>query len=236
MDLTVRDAAHLLQVSDKDVYHWIRDGSLPAHRLHDQYRLNRVELLEWATANKLNVSPELFHDSEQPGGGCTLVEAIRKGGVLHGIAGMDKAGVLRAVVEQLRLPQSVDRDYFLQLLMAREALSSTGIGNGIALPHARNPVVLHLTQPSVTISFLKQPVDFGALDGSPVYVLFTLLSPTTHMHLHILSRLSYCLRDANVLNLLEKRADQEAILSRVSAVEAALLPRQASGPPGVTTT
>jgi PTS system nitrogen regulatory IIA component len=128
------------------------------------------------------------------------------------------------VTERLPLPAGMDRDYFFQLFMAREALSSTGVGNGIALPHARNPVVLHLTRPAVTVSFLQQPVDFGAVDGKPVFTLFTLLSPTTRVHLLILSRLSFLLRDAEFLGLLEKRVDQETLLVRVAELEAPLLP------------
>jgi PTS system nitrogen regulatory IIA component len=224
MDLTVREAARLLDVSDKDVYHWIREGSFPATRLHDQYRINRVELLEWATARRVKVSPDLFQESADPNGELTLAQAIRSGGVHHGVPGTDKPSVLRAVTDRLHLPEGMDRDYFFQLFMAREALSSTGVGNGIALPHARNPVVLHLSQPSVTVSFLEQTVDFGAVDGKPVHVLFTLLSPTTRLHLLILSRLSFLLRDADFVKLLEKQVDQETLVQRVAHLEASLLP------------
>jgi PTS system nitrogen regulatory IIA component len=230
MDLTVRDAARLLNVSDKTVYHWIEDGSLPAHRLLDQYRLNRVELLEWATAQKIKVSPELFRDPEASRDACTLVQAVENGGVHYGIAGVDKSAVLRAVVERLSLPNDMDADYFYQLFMAREALSSTGIGNGIAVPHARNPVVLHLTQPAIAISFLERPVDFGALDGQPVYVLFTLLSPNTRVHLQILSRLAFVLRDAAFQALLERRAGRDELLGRLAAIEATLVTPNSSSP------
>ncbi len=224
MDLTVRDAARLLHVSDKTVYRWIREGTLPAHRLHEQYRLNRVDLLEWATAQNLQISPELFQNAATANGVSTLVQAVRVGGVFHGIIGRDKPAVLREVVSHLPLPEDMDPDYFYQLFLAREALSSTGIGNGIALPHARNPVVLHLARPSVTISFLEQPIDFGALDGKPVYVLFTLLSPTTRAHLHTLSRLSFAMRDPAFLELLEKRAHQDELLKQLAAIEATLTP------------
>jgi PTS system nitrogen regulatory IIA component len=229
MDLTVRDAARLLHVSDKTVYRWIREGSLPAHRLHDQYRLNRVQLLEWATSQNLKVSPELFRDEEATGDACSLLQAFGNGGIHHTVPGTDKATVLRSVVERLRLPEGVDRDYFYQLFLAREALSSTGIGNGIAVPHARNPVVLHLTRPSITISFLEQPVDFGALDGQPVYVLFTLLSPTPRVHLQILSRLAYVLRDPVFLDLLSRRAAADDLLAAIATIEARLVP-PAPGP------
>ena len=61
------------------------------------------------------------------------------------------------------------------MLEAREAMGSTGIGDGIAIPHARYPVVLHLDKPLVSLCFLEQPIDFGALDARPVQALRCLL-------------------------------------------------------------
>ena len=84
----------------------------------------------------------------------------------------------------------------MRLFLAREASASTAIGDGIALPHVRNPIVLHVEQPMVTLCFLDHPVDFGALDGKPVHVLFSLICPTMRSHLQMLSRLSYALHDA----------------------------------------
>ncbi len=82
MQLTVRDAARLLTVSEKTVYRWIKQGKLPAYQINDQFRFSRSELLEWATAKRINVSPEIF--AEMDGGGQampTLVEALQRGGI-----------------------------------------------------------------------------------------------------------------------------------------------------------
>jgi len=59
MDLTAKDAAKLLNVPEDTIYAWIRNGTLPSYRVRDKYRLNRVELLEWATARNIQVSPEI---------------------------------------------------------------------------------------------------------------------------------------------------------------------------------
>ncbi len=59
MKLTVRDAAGLLNVSEKSIYRWIKQGVIPAYQINDQYRFNRAELLEWATSRKISVSPEI---------------------------------------------------------------------------------------------------------------------------------------------------------------------------------
>jgi len=223
MKLTVRDAARLLNVSEKSIYRWIKEGVIPAYQINDQYRLNRAELLEWATSRKISVSPEIF---DEPEGGDTppptLGEALRAGGVYYRIGGADKASVLRAVVDTMKLPEEVDQEFLFQVLLAREALGSTGIGEGIAIPHVRNPIVLHLSRPMVTLCFLERPVDFGALDKLPVSTLFTLISPTVRAHLHLLSRLGFALRDEGFRGAITRQAPREEILAALDNAERAL--------------
>jgi PTS system nitrogen regulatory IIA component len=221
--LTVREAAALLNASEKSVYRWIKQGRLPAYRVNDQYRINRAELLEWATAQKIHVSPEIFAEPESEGGPPpSLEDALRAGGIHYRVGGHDKASVLRAVVDTMHLPEDVDREFLYQVLLAREALGSTGIGDGIAIPHVRNPIVLHLSRPIVTLCFLERPVDFGALDGQPVATLFTLISPTVRGHLHLLSRLAFALRDAKFNAAVRSHASREEVFESLRAAEAAL--------------
>ena len=116
----------------------------------------------------------------------------------------------------------MDREFLLRVLLARENLQSTGIGDGIAIPHVRNPIVLHVARPMIALCFLEKPVDFGALDGKPVSVLFSLISPTVRAHLRMLSRLSFALSDAGFKNAIIGQASREEILSHARRVEAAL--------------
>lgn len=223
MKLTVRDAAHLLSVTEKTIYRWIKQGVIPAYQINDQYRFNRAELLEWATSRKIHVSPEIFAEPE--GGEApppSLSEALRGGGVHYRVGGADRASVLHAAVDMMKLPEEVDREFLYQVLLAREALGSTGIGEGIAIPHVRNPIVLHLSRPMVTLCFLERPVDFGALDGQPVTTLFTLISPTVRAHLYLLSRLGFALRDAEFKGAVLRQAAREEILEQLRRVEATM--------------
>lgn len=234
MKLTVHDAAHLLSVSEKTIYRWIKQGVLPAYQISDQYRFNRAELLEWATSRKINVSPEIF---SEPEGGETpppsVLEALKSGGIHYRIAGATKGCVLRSVVDAMRLPEEVNREFLYQVLLAREALGSTGVGDGIAIPHVRNPIVLHLSRPIVTLCFLETPIDFGALDGKPVTTLFTLISPTVRAHLHLLSRLGFALHDAAFKDTILRQAGRDEILASLEQIEKALaLSRQQVGATG----
>jgi nitrogen PTS system EIIA component len=220
MRLLVKDAARLLSVSEKTIYRWIKQGSIPAYRLNEQYRFNRAELLEWATARRIPMSPEIFREEDSETESLPhLTEALQAGGIHYRIGGNDKAAVLHNIVEAMRLPPEVDREFLFEVLLAREALGSTAIGEGIAIPHVRNPVILHLQRPMVTACFLERPVDFGALDGQPVHALFTLTSPTVRAHLHLLSRLAYALRDPRFKDGVVRQAAREELMAAAEACE-----------------
>jgi PTS system nitrogen regulatory IIA component len=220
MRLLVKDTARLLNVSEKTIYRWIKQGSIPAYRLNEQYRFNRAELLEWATSRRISISPEIFKEEESEASSLPdFTEALRSGGIHYRVGGDDKAAVLHQVVEMLRLPPEVDREFLYEVLLAREALGSTAIGDGIAIPHVRNPVILHLECPVITLSFLERPVDFGALDGRPVHTLFTLISPTVRAHLHLLSRLAFVLRDRQFKDAVMRQGAREEILHAAEQAE-----------------
>lgn len=144
---------------------------------------------------------------------------LREGGIFHDIAGGDKTRVLSQFVERLPLPPEQDRRFLLDVLEAREALGSTGIGDGIAIPHVRNPIVLHIGRPFVTLGLLEHPIDFAAVDGKPVHALFMVVSPTVPTHLRILAELGFVLRDEALRASLRRRAAAGEILGRVELVE-----------------
>ena len=221
VQLGVKDVARILNVSEKSIYRWIQRGEMPAYKVNDQYRFNRAELLEWATTKRINVTSELF---KEPDGTVdmmpTLAEAIEAGGIFYRLEGKDKESALRSVVDAVRLPQDMDRAFLLSVLLARESLASTGIGNGIAIPHVRNPIVLSVRQPLVSLCFLEQPVEFGALDGQPVHTLFTLISPTVRIHLYLLSRLAFALRHPDFAAVVSRQAPREEILEIARRVAA----------------
>ena len=230
MELRVRDVARLFNVSEQTVYRWVRKGSLPAHRVHDQYMFNRVELQEWAALHEHRVSPELLAPNGSAEPLPSLHAAMERGGINYGIPGQRREEVLEAVTKLPGIPASVDRKLLYQLLVAREALASTGVGNGIAIPHPRDPVVVHTEEPLVLLAFLERPVDFHAPDGQPVQVLFVLLSPSVRQHLQVFARLAFALHDETLKKLLRRAAPREAILDRVRVVEKGDAPANADQP------
>lgn len=219
MELTARDAARLLNVSEAQVYEWLRSGALPSYRVRDKYRLNRVELLEWATARNMKVAPGFFRENGAGPPALLLTHALQRGGIIHELPCTDKASALRAVCDRLPLPAKVDREELHNVLMAREALCSTGIGEGIAIPHPRGPIVLGLPDPQVTLAFLRQPIDYGALDKKPVRMLFVIVSTTVRVHLELLSHLMYAIQDTAFRRLLDAAAPPGELLARIEDLE-----------------
>lgn len=214
------EAAQALNVDEKTVIRWIKKDSLPANLVQDDYWINPVDLLEWATARGIKVNPALYrmHGAEDiplP----TLGQALQAGGIHCGITGIDKETVLRNVVATLGLPPEIDPDFILQVLLAREAMGTTAVGDGIAIPHVRNPILVQLPSPKISLCFLANPVDFGALDGLPVHILFTIISPTVKMHLHLLSKLAFCLRGHRLRQILGQQCNADAILATVNKIE-----------------
>jgi PTS system nitrogen regulatory IIA component len=213
MQLTVQDVCRLMNVAERTVRRWVDEERLPAHCVGGLYHFNRSELFEWATLHRLPVPPELLdalpaaHGAER-----TLGDALSAGGILYDVPGDDVATALRSVVEQMRLPESLDREMLLQMFLSREGLGSTAVGDGIAIPHPRYPVVLSVSGPQVTLCFLNHPIDFKARDGRPVDTLFVMVSPTARWHTMLITQVARALSDSGFRQLVGSKAGADQIL------------------------
>lgn len=229
MKVNVRQAARLLSVSESDIYRWIDSGELPCLVVKHQPLFGRAELLEWATARRIPVSLELFENGDEGSPRLRLGDALQRGGVHHDVPGIDRASILRAIVQRLPLPDDEDRDLLVQILLARESTGSSAIGEGIAIPHVRSPLIFPGTSGLASLSYLTSSVPFDAVDGKPVHTAFTLLSPTIRGHLQLLSRLSAALLDPGFRAAVLRRAGGEEIVAEARRVEAALAEKHVHG-------
>ncbi len=223
MKLGIQEAARLLSVSEKTIYRWIRGGILPVYRVNGQYRFNRSELLAWAISRRMNVPEEVFHDSMRVTGAIpTLAEAVSRGGIYYRVQGRDKEEALSFVIEATRLGAQVESGYLLNLMLAREALAPTAVGDGVAVPQLVYPNSLELDSPMVTLAFLEEPIDFDSFDGKPVQVLFCLFSASLRGYHILLNRIYYALRDAALRESLEARGGREELVGHLARIESGL--------------
>lgn len=227
MKITVREAARLLAVSESEIYRWVDDGEIPCHIVNHQPLFSRAELLEWATAHRKALSSELFDDGDAS---ISLVSALERGGVHDRVAGADRDSVLRAVVATLPIADPGERDLVLSIMLARESEASTGIGDGVAIPHVRAPLVFAGAPPAIAVCYLERRVPFGAIDGQPVHVVFVMMTPTIRVHLQLLSRLSLALHDAAFKEALANHAPIREILDHARRIEATLSSRATRSP------
>ena len=220
MLLTVREVAALLGSSERQVYRWVDEAEIPFQRIRDQVRFNRTDLLEWATARRLPISLQAFDADLDPEDRTpSLAEAIRVGGVHDDVPATDRDSALRAVIERTPIPPSLDLEFLGEVLIARENTVSTAIGDGIAIPHVRQPVVAPGAPPTVSVSHLRDPVAFGAPDDKPVRIVFFIVSPTIRAHLQMLAHLARALLDGEFRAALDRHAPTEELALAAARLE-----------------
>jgi PTS system nitrogen regulatory IIA component len=136
-----------------------------------------------------------------------IEKLLREDMVILDLKAKDKEGVLREMVSLLNLPKDKE-ELLLSSLMQREKLGSTGIGKGIAIPHCRSVVVDNIT---LIVGVSKEGVDFDALDGKPVHLIFMLVATPMDPSMQYLTALGSIARIARGL------ANEESIRTDFSS-------------------
>jgi PTS system fructose-specific IIA component/PTS system nitrogen regulatory IIA component len=135
-----------------------------------------------------------------------LTEFVIKEAILPGLKATSKEDVIREMVASLKAAGAVkasDEEAVVAAIMKREELGSTGIGNGVAVPHTKHGSVDKL---SATVAISRSGVDFSSLDGEDVFILFLLVSPPDRPgdHLRGLENISRHLRGQDFCNFLRQ--------------------------------
>ena len=218
MKLKIKNAAEILGVSEKTVKQWIKEDLVPVYKIHHGYRFVESELREWMLKNKMLITDKaLVSAGQKPS--IRLSSLILKGGVHYQIGGNDIASVIRNAISCLPELKDVSREELVRTLMEREELMTTAVGQGIAIPHPRQIALANPESQLVAVCFLKNPVDFRALDGKSVTALFIVLSANQKRHLEILSQISYCCQREDFKALLKKQAEQTSLISYIEKKE-----------------
>lgn len=135
-----------------------------------------------------------------------LTDFVVKEAILPGLDVSTKEDAIRQMVEGLAKSGSIsddDADGIVAAILKREELGSTGIGNGVAVPHTKHPSVDKLI---ATVAIAPDGVDFASLDNEDVFILFLLVSPPDRPgdHLRGLENISRHLRNQNFCNFLKQ--------------------------------
>ena len=125
----------------------------------------------------------------------TLLDILSADSTLIDLKGETKENIIAELIDTLAVGDAIsDRDKVLQAVLEREKIMSTGIGDGIAIPHGKSDAVERLV---AALGTQRRGVDFEALDGEPAYVFFLLVSPAnvSGPHIKALARISRLLKN-----------------------------------------
>lgn len=134
-----------------------------------------------------------------------------------------RPGSVHEILEQLIRPleeagEVADPDALLESLEQREALQSTGVGSGVAVPHS---VSDELPDPRLVLGLCAAGAEYGALDDRPVHLFFLLLSPSdrTGTHIKLLARIARLVRRTELLDELRQAGDADEAIRAIHAYE-----------------
>lgn len=119
-----------------------------------------------------------------------IVDLIRREMLLPSLRSTDKPGIIKELAAHLAANHpDIDREELTRVLIEREGLASTAIGEGVAIPHGKLPSVHDIV---ACLGRVRRGVDFDSMDGQPTYLFFVLVAPetSTGAHLKALARIS----------------------------------------------
>lgn len=222
MILTLKELADLLRVNERTILRMQQAGQIKGVKVGGQWRFNSSQVDGLFFPESEIDHPEAVQLSEltRTHLATPLSRLLRSEGMIMDLKASDADGVIdelcQAVWSQNLL---LDLDDLKSRVHSREKLLSTGVGNGIAIPHPRDPVPT-LNAPAVVI-FGKSDagIDFSAIDGEPVNLFFLMVSKDIQMHLHVMGRLAHMLQHETIVEGLRKAETPEEVMRLALEVE-----------------
>ena len=197
------------------MYRWIRQGVIPTIGSQGRYRFDRKELEAWARYKRISGEAAATGHGTSEVQPTSIAEALTRGGVHPDLKDKNPKEIFDKMVQQLPFIEEIEPDLQETLareLLEREALVSTGVGDGVALPHPRHPREWGLGSSAVAIYYLNKPIKFNAIDGKPVHVLILLLCDSVKAHLQMLSQIAHLLKDEGLTQFLQSKPSSNALM------------------------
>ena len=214
--LTVKEVSELLQLNERTVLKMLQSGELPGIRLGAQWRMHPVVLEDWFLRKSQGdlVSVErrfpIFDEAH------TLLD----------LEAADADGVLAQLIERLVVSgHLLYPDLFLKAVRERESMLSTGVGNGVAIPHARHGVTELFPEPVIVFGRTKAPIPYAAVDGRPVDLFFLLATPSKE-HLPAIALVSQVARQPQILDQLRQAAAPSEVVGILRSAATPFWPSQ----------
>ena len=147
-----------------------------------------------------------------------ILYVLHKEAIISDLKAIDKQGVLEELVMPIAGIAGVNQDYLVRVLMERERLGSTGIGEGVGIPHGKLKDLASLV---LGFGLSRKGVEFESMDGQPTHIFFLLVTPenSTGLHLKLLARISRILKNEFFRQKLMDAANSDEIYSIIQEEE-----------------
>ncbi len=220
--LSIEEVAARLNVSVEKLNHWVKQDKFPCQIKKGKMAFSDTAIKTWlednlkAAHNKLTAEHQSLQ-TPPPRRGRSMFDFILRGGVFYNIDGATPQDVITNALNAMPLPNYCNKAGVIEQILERESIVSTALGNGVAVPHARNPLMEHEDDERIAICFLRHPIDFRALDREPVTALFIMMSHARRSHLQMLQRISFFCSQDDFIAMLKRRAQKEEIFEYLDA-------------------
>ena len=147
-----------------------------------------------------------------------ILDVLHKEAILVDLKAVDKKGVIEELVKPIASISGVNHDYLVRVLMERERLGSTGIGEGIGIPHGK---LKDLDSLLLGFGLSRKGVNFESMDNRPTHIFFLLVTPenSTGLHLKLLARISRIVKNEPFKQKLLNAVDRDEIYTIIKEEE-----------------
>lgn len=223
--MTLSEVAHYLKLAEKTVLRMVHKGEIPCLKIASQWRFVKTVIDQWLLSGMNNVNGkerDVFFRSE-----ATLIPLSRltsKDKIIIDCEPGSKEYILRQLIVPLIEDNTItNRDRFLEKLLQRERMVSTGVENGIALPHLRHPDQDIVLETSLVIGICKKGTNFESIDGRKTRLFFLICTNDEVLHLKILATIGRMIKTTNIQERFLKSEKSEEILHLLIEYEQQLL-------------
>ncbi|NMA42482.1 MAG: PTS transporter subunit EIIA [Oligosphaeraceae bacterium] len=206
MILTLKELAEYLRVNERTILRMLKTGKIQGAKIGGQWRFNGSQI-----DRVFFPSTPIDEDDEdipmsvltRPHIGIPVSRLMNEERIILDM----KAENIEEAIAELTDPRFffglvLDVQDLREKCMARENVLSTGIGNGIAIPHPRDPITTLRAPGSVIYGYSKKGIDFKAPDGNPVHIFFLICSQNIELHLHLMGCMARLLKNEDFVKAL----------------------------------
>lgn len=217
MILTLKEFAEYLRVNERTILRMLKSGKIQGAKIGGQWRFNGSQIDKvFFPTTPLDEEDVTHSVIARPHIGIPISRMMQEERIILELRGQTVEEVINELTEPRLLHGLVlDVKDLRDKCLARENVLSTGVGDGIAIPHPRDPISTLRVPGAVVYGYSRAGVDFKAPDGNPVHFFFMVCSQNIELHLHLMGCMARLLKNESVMHALPKCASAAEVIKLV---------------------